>query len=428
MDRVCRISKVIQPTILGIAYLSFILMHYIPSLFFLADSSMTESANYLWACTLALLTMSVGGAYVNLITQFKSKYISIYYRKLVKTIPTKKDIVFVFAFGILCGLISIIYITDVSVYPLYLLLAGKVSTLTVNAMRREVQGSNMGSSFWYIYGIARVFLMPLLFTLIIALWSKFKGFCQKSFALLLLITVFIYNSWSAAKTPIAMLFLNASIAELIYLSNSKIIKFKNTIILNRKTVKILIGIALSFFVMVSYPIFIFKFKDFGADKDVLHIFYEGVLKRIMFKPAFLAYFQFEMFPDLFEFTYFSDIQKLASLFDIEYVDLSSLTAETAFDADSNAPPAAVGNFYAQAGWTMVVVGFFLIGFLLQGIQVWVIQYAPKSPITVAILAILCYGSFRLSMASFHTVFLSEAIIPSIIFIVLWKLYRRLKFT
>jgi hypothetical protein len=93
--------------------------------------------------------------------------------------------------------------------------------------------------------------------------------------------------------------------------------------------------------------------------------------------------------------------------------------------DSNAPPAAIGNLYAQVGWWGVGFGAFIAGMMFQFIQVFMIRYVPPHPVGISMMAILCFGSFRFSMTSFHSLFLSEAIVPTLFILNFWKLFRRI---
>jgi hypothetical protein len=176
--------------------------------------------------------------------------------------------------------------------------------------------------------------------------------------------------------------------------------------------------------VVSYPVFIFSRKAFGQTHSVLEVLYEGVFKRIFFKPAMLSYYQFEMFPTHYPFTGFRDISKIAQLFGMEYVDLSTLTALYSTGTDlANLPPAAFGNFYAQGGWPMLVLGALIVGFVLQAMQIWFVRFSPRNSFALGLLAVLLWCGFRVSMTGFHNIFLSEGIVPTLIFITVWRLWR-----
>lgn len=425
MKATCRITRLRQPTFLGFAFLSFIVMQYIPSLIFLADEALVQSRRFFWACTLALVMMALGGAFINLILRFRPERIGEFYRVAVNTAPTRRTRSFVYVYGIVCALIFVMYLIEVPAYPLFLLLTGRIGTAEANALRNIVLGPDMGSSLWYLYGVSRSALMPWLFVLVFSIWPYFvksERFLMASF----MIMVLVYNSWSGAKTPTAMIFALSALVMLMRTNKNigrrKVPGFSRRVSHQRERLLALFMLLLA----VSYPVFIFRFKSFGQDRSLLDILYTGVLRRVAYIPAFTSYLQFEYFPAVFNFTYLRDIPMFAALIGAEPINLSILTSLTAYGTDSYAPPTTVGNFYAQAGFLMVILGFFLVGVMCQAMQVWVIRWVPKGPFSLAIMSVLCYGGFRISMSDFYSVFLSETIVPTLLVVGLWTFYRRLQ--
>lgn len=425
MARVCGVHRIGQPTMLGVGFLCFFAMHYVPSLFFLADPAMTHAWPLFWACTLSLFMMALGGAYANSVTFFERGEIRRYLDVAANTPPTRRDLLLVLAWGGLCLLLFTTYVREVRVYPLYALLAGSVSSEAVNKMRRDVVGPEMGSSLWYVYGLARAFIMPFLFCLVFVTFRYVRSVPIRVLCVGFVLMVFIFNSWSAAKTPIAMLFVLGFVLSLMLGSRALIVMRRHAGRLRPKRWRRWIAVGGCVGLAAAYPIFIFKFKAFGVDKEVFDILVQGVLTRILFKPAYLAHYAFALFPAQFDFTYFADIQKLAAVFGLEYFDLSTLIAEEQGHPDSNASPPAVGTFYAELGWPLVIGGFFVVGVVVQFLQIWLIRNVPRGPIVLAANAMLCYGAFRLSMTSLHTVLLTEAIIPCLMALMGWRLVRRM---
>lgn len=421
--RVCPLPRLAYPSFLGIATVSFVAFHFLPTLVLTATTpERVEVFTYMWAVALTLLMMAVGGIAAAFLFKFHERHIREYYHQLVDAVPSVPEKRFWLGFGVVMAGIFILYLSEVRSYPLYWLLSGKVSNLVANELRRESMGPSMASPFWYLFSVGRAYLFPLLFVMSLAMRSHLRTGSTKALSIAFVGLVLIYNSWSGAKTPIAILFLMALF--LFFLRTNRMstraMQYKATFRRHRR--KIILGTVISFIVMLGYPVFIFKFKSYGMDRSVFEILVGGVLGRIFYTPVNVASLQWVMFPNLYEFTYFRDIYKLSLVMGWEYFDLSHEVARFIGGREgSDSPPSCIGNFYVQAGWPMVVIGGFTIGFSLQAAQAWLARHAPKGPVTLAVVVYLCYAGFRLSMTSFHGVVMSEGLIPSFLIILIWRL-------
>jgi len=420
---VCAIQRLSQPTILGTAFLIALAAHFFPACVFLFDPTMPQAHAFFWATTLSLVLLPVGGAVANLVFRFVRAELKSFYPTALSTPPLLRDRLLILCFALFLFGVLGMYVSEVKSYPFGLLLRGDVDTAVLNSLRHEAIGPEMGSHFWYLYGLTRSSFMPMLFALILSGWAYFRGGLERSIAVLSLIAALVFNSWSGAKTPVAMLFL-LGLFVMVMRGHAARISNDSRPARRPRPLRRLATLVVLAMLVVAYPVFVFSRKSFGQTHSVLEVLYEGVFKRIFFKPALLSYYQFEMFPTHYPFTHFRDISKIAQLFNMEYLDLSTLTALYSTGTDmANLPPAAFGNFYAQGGWTMLVIGALVVGFVLQAMQIWFVRFSPRNVFALGLLAVLLWCGFRVSMTGFHNIFLSEGIVPTLFFITVWRLWR-----
>jgi hypothetical protein len=418
---VCAIQRLSQPTILGTAFLIALAAHFLPACVFLFDPTMPQAHAFFWATTLCLLLLPVGGALANVVFRFAQSELKTFYPTAIGTPPPLRDRLLILCFALFLFGVLGMYVSEVKSYPFGLLLRGDVDTAILNSLRHEAIGPQMGSHFWYLYGLTRSSFMPMLFALILSGWAYFRGGLERSIAVLSLIAALVFNSWSGAKTPVAMLFL---LGLFVMVMKGHVTRKESKPARRPRPFRRLATLGVLAMLVVAYPVFVFSRKAFGQTHSVLEVLYEGVFKRIFFKPALLSYYQFEMFPTHYPFTGFRDISKIAQLFGLEYVDLSTLTALYSTGTDlANLPPAAFGNFYAQGGWPMLLLGALMVGFVLQAMQIWFVRFSPRNSFALGLLAVLLWCGFRVSMTGFHNIFLSEGIVPTLIFITVWRLWR-----
>ena len=399
-------SSILTPTIVSMAFISILFMHYFPSVYFLYHSDdYFRGVDYHWACALSLVMLSMGALCVTIFSGIRSESILDRYVESNEAFLTKADKYFYLALGMLCTFVFVVYVARVPFFPLKAFLMGGVSTQ--EAMEMRIQSLSADDPLFFLYGMARSFLMPILFLFTIAAWSNFR-FSMRILGGCFIFICLLYNAWTGAKTPVAMLFLMAFFLLLIKRQN----RISSTMSKLFSIFLPVVFIAIALF----YPLLIYKHKVAWVDQDIFSTLVGAVFNRIFFTPAYLTYMQFELVPDYIDFTYFADIQKFATLMGWEPVNLSRISAYEISGVDSNAPPCSIGTFYAQGGWPVLLIGFFLVGVLLQMLQLFFIRVKTVSKFHNALIVILCFGAFRLAMTSFHTIFFIESIIPTIMII------------
>lgn len=424
MIPVCGIHRLGRPTMLGMAFLASMAAQYLPACVFLFDPTMPKAQSFFWSTTLSLALMPIGGAFANLMFRFSRRELDAFIPTAAATPPLPRDRLMILAYIMFLLVVFGLYVSEVKTYPFALLLRGGTDSHTLNMMRREVLGPEMGSRIWYLYAITRAALMPMLFMLVLSGWSTLRGGLQQGMGALLVVVAFVFNSWSGAKTPVAMLFLLAAFLFVLRSGARTPPSGARSALPPRRRLRRILSIAIPAALVVAYPVLVFSRKNFGQTHTLLEVLYQGVFKRIFFSPALLSYYQFEMFPDLYPFTHFMDIGKLAQLLGEPQVYLSTLTMMHATgQASGNAPPAAIGNFYSEWGWPMVAIGSLAVGFVFQAMQVWFVRQTPRNVLALGLQALLLWGGFRICMNGFHDIFLTEGIVPTLGFVVFWRLWR-----
>lgn len=412
-----------RPTLVGVAFLGIVLTHWMPSVYFLNDPALPQALRFHLACSLALVSLAVGAALANMVSRLTPSEVGSAYDESISSIPTASDRRLVFVLGTFCTLLFLIYLTEVPQWPFFQLVTGGSPTAELNALRRVVLGPEMGSSLWYLYGMARSTFMPILLILAFLIYPHATRRMHRVILVLFVVVALAFNSWSAAKTPVVLLFVVLAIGALIQ-HPPKLARKRTRRELRRRRRLRLVAIS-CLAVIVVYPLFVFSLKAFGAGRPFLEVFYDGIVERIFETPAFLSYSQFELFPNSVPHTQFNDIRLWAVLMDRPYVDLSDITARMIRNnPESNAPPASIGNFYAQGGFAIVAIGFLVVGALLQSLQVWVVRRMPRSLLSVGFIAFMCWTSFRLSMTSFHSVILGEGALVALVLASLWRASRK----
>ena len=393
-------------------FFALLITHYLSSVFFLgADTEFAQAREFHLAVTLTMAAMTVGAVLANGVVRLRRGEISGFYREASAASPTRRDIRAVIGLGAVCLLVFGAFATGANSYPLRELLAG-ADTSQVNELRSMALGEE-SRPFWLLFGTFRVSVMPLLFICALLVWKHARGMVTRLALGCSMTVVLVYQSWTSAKTPVAMLAAFVAIALLIRRPERG----------NRSCGRTIVGLVLLGSIVVGYPFWIFSMKQFGQSNTAETVVVDGIVNRIARTPAELSYTQFEIFPEQLPYTEFRDISLLSRVLDREYVNLSRTTARLAHGTVSNAPPASPGNLYAQGGWWVLGIGSMLMGAVLHIVQVWAVRRLPASPLSIGLMVLLCWGAFRLSMTSFHSFLMTEAVVPFFAVAVMWMAYR-----
>lgn len=407
--------------VLQVLFLSHILVQLIPSFIIAMNEEKTAAETYFLYCALATALIPLGGVLADGLLQVRGK--TEFYRvSIPHDLSNRKRFAnFFLVYLALCILIFLIYVSQARAIPIYDLIFGLHDVLGHQQARRDATSSGL------LFGIALRFFMPLLFLIGVISRNYFVNRSLRAAAILAVLVALTYNAWPGSKTPVATLFLMAVFCLLLRTSEEirgltpelHMIAVKR----QRKSRKRTFRVAIAFSMMVvSYPIFVFMFLPVG--QLGIGFILESVFLRIFFKPAESTYAAFELFQNG-GYTYFADISRLASLLNIQHVPLSQdIAVFRGLGEFTNAPPAAIGNFYAQGGGLVVVFGVTIASFTFKLTENIYRQMAQKTVLTLALYAILLFGAFRFSWANFHTMIMSEIFMPMVFIWLLWTLFGK----
>jgi len=88
---------------------------------------------------------------------------------------------------------------------------------------------------------------------------------------------------------------------------------------------------------------------------------------------------------------------------------------------SYSPPAAIGNFYAQTGMVGVFVGVVTAVLVFKLAEYFILNIKSSNIVKSSSYILLAYGAFRFSWANFHTILVTEVVLPAVLMVVLAKI-------
>jgi len=323
-------------------------------------------------------------------------------------------------FFIFCLGLFVSYVSKLGGSPLYMLLIGGISPDDLVAVRMEANAGKQG----LIYGMGLRFFMPVLFLMAIARLSYWHT-GSRFFGLFSIAIPFLYVAWALDKTPVVSLFVMLLIYFLLYrkrlvwcVRNSRVDIKKRFLKRIRKVNRLLLAFTLCVFI---YPIFIFSklpAGELGFEYILSHIF-----SRLFIIPSINSYNAIELFKSSLEFTYFLDVNSYSALIDKEPINLSFLISEyRGMGAENYSPPAAVGNFYAQAGLIGVMAGVVVATLCFQAMEWLILSLKSPEMLRISLYVVLMFGAFRFSWANFHTLLATETVFPCLIMLLIGRLF------
>jgi hypothetical protein len=408
------------PTFLSVLFVGFVVTQYVPAILFFDNPQLPHaiSVQFMGLVVASAVAMTLGAVVGSAVTRLTPTEVRASYQAFASSRMTADDARFVTGYGLIATVFVAIYVMVAPVWPLLGLLTGTRSTTQVNGDRSRILGPGLHIPIWPLFDYARSILIPILFLLSLFMFrASPKGSRKRVLAVAFVGVALLFNSYAASKTSVVELFAIVALAALIYAkgpSQTPAARARR----RRWTRRVVASCAL---LIVAYPAFIYSQKAFGVNRPVGSIVQQGEINRVIGTPAYLSYGQLQLFPDLFPYTHFRDIQLLSKVLGRPYVDLSKLTAvNIRHDSLSQAPPAAIGSFWAEGGRNVVWVGFFVIGFGVQLLQAWCARRLPRDPLSIAFVAALCWVVFRLNMTNAHGVLLSEGVVPVLVVAWIWK--------
>jgi len=322
----------------------------------------------------------------------------------------------VFFYFCFCLILLLFYVSKTGASPLFSLLSGQLVGFDAVEARLSANAGQQG----LIFGMALRFFMPVLFVMGVILLVSGKGKVLPSMCVLI---AFIYTAWAMDKTPVVALFVLLLLYFVFYRQDLKREEelrgpssayAADELKKSKKVMLFFVGLA------VLYPVFIFSFlpaSENGWDYVFGHIF-----KRIFFIPALNSYAAIEIFSESRGFTFFRDVSGYAKLIGEEYFNLSFYVAShRGMIEGSYSPPAAIGNFYAQTGMVGVFVGVVTAVLVFKLAEYFILNIKSSNIVKSSSYILLAYGAFRFSWANFHTILVTEVVLPAVLMVVLAKI-------
>lgn len=420
--------RILTPNVISLMFGIHLAAQVVPATVFLFLPDKPEAVRYFWACILATPLIPFGAMAANFVNH-RSSY-DIYYwrawrdaRMGDRLLDDRKFKVFIALLGIFCIGTSVYYINVVPRSPIIGLVTGDLGAVAASQLRLESASGSHG----YLISQNTNILMPILFVLVIVNRHKLDGVIFRSLSVCIVVAALVNNAYAGEKTPIAKLFilllfyyiiaapprnsfnLGRSLRDMVRMSQLAIQRRKRLLVI------FLVGA-----LMFGYPIFVFMLRPLGQNYPFHVVILQGVLARIFATPALNSYYAFEMYPATREFTHLHDVVKLATLIGWEPINMSFEVALYKANALLFAPPASIATFYAQFGYVGVAVGTFIAGFIFRLAENVFFNVKRVDAVALVSYSILLFGAFRFGWNYFHTILFSEAIVPALILLAVWR--------
>lgn len=405
-----------RPGAVHILYLFHITAQLCPAFVMSLSPENPAALDFMLACGVAALLIPLGAMLADFIWPEKANVHVGQEVVLYDHTLAKKSYGFGFFVGltVLAITVFIFYLLKVDVFPLLDELTGVDRAIVI-------ENRKLAMAAGYLYGWARVFLMPLVFVTGLLVWRDTTRIYQKFFIILALLMAVVYTAYTAEKAPVARLFVLGFMAVFYSLSVPDLLRGGY-----QKHKKLVLGGGAALLLVMVYPVFIFISYDAAAERGLFYILKVGVLERIFWRPAVNTYTAFEVFPHILPFTCFQDVGKFAALLGWPEIKLSQEIGWYKFAIPMKAPPPSIGTFYAQGGWMALCVGTVLAAMVFRLAEMFLLSRQGRGSLEIALYLLLVYGAFRFSWAKFHSIFMTEAFVPAAIVFGLWVLYRNLR--
>jgi len=406
-------------SVISIMYASHLVMQLGSSVYFYLRNADLHSQKYFLACSLTSVLIPLGGIFGSLfIPHTESREEKYIYLPIDSRLSTKRLCLrYYFIFIMFCLALLIVFILKVESIPIEMLIKGigKTDPSQVALARRSAK------TLGRLFGMGSVFFMPLLFTMSFIGLTYFKTKTIKLLCLFGVLISFIYNAIPGAKTPVTMMFFLGTLV-LIQQRNQEItIKSMFATFRSMKRFKryTYIFLILMIILTILYPVYVFTMLP-ASDLGIGYLI-KRITLRMVYLPAKSSYTAFTTYGDSREFTYFRDIYLLSDILGRDYEDISKIIAvEQGMGEFTNSPPAAIGNFYAQGGWTVVVIGVLFAAAIFRLFEAYFRRNRDKNLVTFSLYTMLIYGAFRFSWANYHTILATEVIIPMVLMLIIWN--------
>jgi oligosaccharide repeat unit polymerase len=419
MQRAVSPFNITRLTIPSFWYLTYLFMIYFPSFFVFHDLTGPGRHAYLFAVQSAMITVPLGILAVNRWCGFDKEWINAYFTSPVQEQAPRGEMLIVFTLFLSFAVASVwVYLASLETIPLFYMLQhpGEVERLTV--LREESfklldprWGGSASTPVFYIYLFLRTLVFP--FLIMVSLGYLLISRSGRWLCLFLVTTVtgILYAASSIARAPVAAIVLR--VAFFLYV-------FKRGR-LGKKTAAVLLAC------MLMFPFVVTKMAYGGGGLDLLDALKKVVI-RLTYTPAADLYDYFEIFTAHHDYLYGQALLKpvLVALgsdhFYIENYVYKYRYPTGVASGHSNA--AFQSNLHADFGVIGVLLGGFLVGVLMQGIQIYILR-REKTVLNIALYSFMVYAFWVLNMGSVTSVLFVNGVMPVFLLVLLFNGMERL---
>lgn len=383
--------------VIAVLFVTHLLCTLAPSLMFLFDPTMPVASHFFVGACLATLLIPIGAMIADTVYRLNASKVEGFLQgpfiEDSDTIRQVKNFTYLL-FGVcVCNLLYVMRSSPT--YPLKELLLGAAAS---DFHQSRYDTSHQAS---LIVRLFQLFVMPMLFIISAFSWKYYKSLTGKLFVIACMGVAFLNNSYAGRKTPIALFFM------LTFFYWFFLPRKKGAGIFVRSNLVPLAAIGGA----MAYPFMIFMFLPVGQNLTLFAVLTDAIIGRILYNPAFNTYAAFQLFPQYFPFTDFTDVNLLASVFGFQSFELSTAVAYAAHGTDAHAPPPTLGTFYAEGGWLGILIGIPFASFFFRMSETFFLGAVKKTRVTAAFYALMLYGGFRFSWGDFPSVVVYEVIFP-----------------
>ena len=270
---------------------------------------------------------------------------------------------------------TLIYLTEVRVVPIFFLLTQPSDALTI-ALLREESFKLLNSPFLYIYFVIKVAIYPFLIMVAfgVYMYGRERKWLWRLVAVLA--SGLFFASLTLAKAPVATIFLMLGLFYYFYRQGRP----------SRRVIAV-------FLILVAlFPVLVVGAVSEGMNlgvQEALDIS-AGIGNRLFYIPAETAYYYFEFFPKEMPYLHGRSLSRFSDLFGFEHVDTPNVVGQymypTTFESiSSNA--AFIADMHADFGVWGVLLGGVLAGFVMQSLHIFLVR-RRKTITTLAAYAFL----------------------------------------
>lgn len=415
MQKSIAVFNISRLTIPAFWYLTYLVMIYFPSFFVFYGLTDPSRYAYLFAVESVLITVPLGIIAINQCCRFKKSWINEYFTRPVEEGMTGSHTTFVYAvFLILSVSLALLYLTSIETIPLFYMLQHPGQPEQLAILREESfkmldprWEGDASTSLFYAYLFLRTLIFPFLIMISIGYLLINRNVTWLSLALFTSVCGILYAAASIARAPVAAIVLR--VAFFLYL-------FKQGRLGRRLAVILMVSVLL-------FPFVVTKMAYVGGGGMDFQEALKRVAVRMTYTPAADLYDYFEIFPTHHDYLYGQAFLKPllvaigADNFYIENYVYNYRYPQGLKTGHSNA--AFQSNLHADFGPAGVIVGGFLIGMLMQGIQIYIFR-KRKTVLNIALYSFMVYAFWVLNMGSVTSVLFVNGVLPVLILVLLFN--------